>query len=74
MRLHFSGPLQRPERRQLSRVLGTRYQRLGTIVDKRSVSIAQLQIRPGCMTDMERRNAVTVGRQPRGYLLGAVVV
>jgi hypothetical protein len=40
--------------------------KLGTIVEKRSVSIARKWIGMVSVTDMERRNAVTVGRQPRG--------
>jgi hypothetical protein len=40
---------------------------LGTIVEKRSVSIARKWIGIGYVTDMERRNAVTVGRQPRWF-------
>jgi hypothetical protein len=35
---------------------------VGTIVEKRSVSIARVWIGMGCMTDMERRNAVAVYR------------
>ena len=35
---------------------------VGTIVEKRSVSIARKWIGMGCVTDMEHRNAVTVNR------------